>query len=126
MRLYKILFFTFLIGFFASCKKLIDVKETDFIGGSVALKTVANNESEIVGAYVTLSPEMDILFNSVMSDEVKKAEFYNAATVHEWQFSTQDITIRDQFTAINLFYKSIDRVNRAIKALPNADSTRAG
>jgi starch-binding outer membrane protein, SusD/RagB family len=126
MRLYKILFLTFSIVLFVSCKKVIDVKETDFIGGSVALKTVANNESEIVGAYVTLSPEMDILFNAVMSDEVKKAEFYNAATVHEWQFSTQDITIRDQFTAINLFYKSIDRVNRAIKALPNADSTRAG
>lgn len=126
MRLHKILFFTFSTVFFVACKKVIDVKETDFIGGDVALKTVANNESEIVGAYVPLSPEMDILFNAVMSDEVKKAEFYNAATVHEWQFSTQDITIRDQFTAINLFYKSIDRVNRALKALPNADSTRAG
>lgn len=126
MKSYKILFFTFSAVLFLSCKKVIEVKETDFIGGDVALKTVANNEAEIIGAYVPLSPEMDILFNAVMSDEVKKAEFYNAATVHEWQFSTQDITIRDQFTAVNLFYKSIDRVNRAIKALPTADSTRAG
>jgi len=126
MKFYKILFLAFSSVSFFSCKKVIEVKETDFIGGDVALKTVANNEAEIIGAYVPLSPEMDILFNAVMSDEIKKAEFYNAATVHEWQFSTQDITIRDQFTAINLFYKTIDRANRAIKALPTADSTRAG
>jgi starch-binding outer membrane protein, SusD/RagB family len=126
MKAYKILFFTLVPILFASCKKLVEVKETDFIGGDVALKTVANNEAEVIGAYVPLTPEMDILFNAVMSDEVKKAEFYNAATVHEWQFSTQDITIRDQFTAINLFYKAIDRANRALQALPNADSTRVG
>lgn len=127
MKKIKIIYSLALAAFaFTSCEKVIDKPETDFIGGDLALKTVANNEAEIIGAYLPLSPEMDILYNAVMSDEVKKGEFYNAATVHEWQFSIQDISIRDNFTAVTLFYKAIDRVNRAIAALPNADSTRVG
>src|SRR5690606_25062443 len=57
---------------------------------------------------------------------VRKGEFYNAATTHEWQFGSTDITIRDNFLAINDNYVIIDRVNRVLRALPTADSTKAG
>lgn len=126
MRLYKILLSFFFCFLLFSCKKVIEVKETDSLAGDIALKTVKNNEQAIIGAYAGMNVEMGILFNGVMSDEVKKSEFYNAATVHEWQFSTQDVTIRDQFTAFPLYYRIIDRVNRVLVALPNADSTAAG
>jgi len=126
MRFNTILFSSFLFLLLFSCKKVIEVKETDSLAGEVALKTVKNNEQGIIGAYAGMNVEMGILFNAVMSDEVKKSEFYNAATVHEWQFSTQDVTIRDQFTAFPLYYRIIDRVNRVLVALPNADSTAAG
>lgn len=108
-----------------SCKKVIEVQETDVIAGSVALKTVANNEALISGAYAVVGTEMDILLNSTLTDEVKPGEFYNAATTHEWQYSSSDITIRDNFSAV-VKYNVIDRANRVLQALPAADSTRAG
>lgn len=107
-----------------SCKKVIEIQETNLIAGDIALKTVANNEQAIVGAYAGLGTEMAILFNATVADEVKKGEFYNSATVTEWQYSSTDVTIRDNFTAINPYYKVIDRVNRVLVALPKADSTR--
>lgn len=110
----------------ASCKKVVDIKETDFVGGDIALKTVANNEQAIIGAYAGMGTEMGILFNSVMSDEVKVGEFYNAATVHEWQFGTTDVSIRDNFTAISGQYATIDRANRVLAAVVNADSMKVG
>src|SRR4051812_5814547 len=97
-----------------SCKKTIDIKETDFLGGDVALKTVNANEQAIIGAYALMGTEMDILLNATLSDEVKKGEFYNAGTTHEWQYTSTDISIRDNFTAINPLYKIIDRVNRVL------------
>jgi starch-binding outer membrane protein, SusD/RagB family len=109
-----------------SCKKVIDVKETNFIAGDAALKSVANNEQGIIGAYSGMNIEMGILFNATVSDEVKKGEFYNSATVTEWQYTSTDITIRDNFTAFPLYYRIIDRVNRVLQALPTADSTRTG
>jgi hypothetical protein len=109
----------------SSCKKVIDIKETDFIGGDVALKTVANNQQGIIGAYAAMNVEMGILMNSVFSDEVKVAEFYNAATNHEWQYSSTDIGLRDNYTAFPLYYRIIDRVNRVLIALPLAPSTGA-
>ena len=46
MRNNKLVIGSFLmLSLFASCSKVIDVKETDFIGGDVALKTVDNIES---------------------------------------------------------------------------------
>ncbi|MEO5683437.1 MAG: RagB/SusD family nutrient uptake outer membrane protein [Chitinophagaceae bacterium] len=126
MKHYKILFSVVLFLSLFSCKKLIEIKETDFIGGDIALKTVANNEQGIIGAYAGLGTEMDILLNATFSDEVKKAEFYNAATTHEWQYTSTDITIRDNFTAFLYFYRTIDRVNRVLVALPKADSIKAG
>ncbi len=126
MKSYKIYLLALTALSAVSCSKVIDTNETNFIGGDVALQTVANNEQAIVGAYAGSGQEMDILLNATFSDEVKKAEFYNAATTHEWQYTSSDITIRDNFTAINALYRVINRVNRVIDALPKADSTKVG
>ncbi len=126
MKYNKLLFSSILFLSLFSCKKVIDVKETDFIGGDIALKTITNNEQGIIGAYAGLGIEMGILFNAVTSDELKKGEFYTAGTVAEWQYSSTDITIRDNFTAFPLYYRIIDRVNRVLQALPKADSTKVG
>jgi starch-binding outer membrane protein, SusD/RagB family len=108
-----------------SCRKIIDIKETDVIAGETALKTVENNESAIVGAYSGMNVEMPILLNATFSDEVKKSpEFYNAATTHEWQYGSQDVTIRDNFTAMSPYYTVIDRVNRILETVLKSDSTR--
>lgn len=124
MKYRKILYTPVLFLSLVACRKVIDVKETDLIAGDVALKTVANNEQAIIGAYAGLGTEMGILLNATLADEVKKGEFYNAATTHEWQYTSTDVTIRDNFTAINPYYRVIDRVNRVLVALPKADSTR--
>ena len=110
----------------AGCKKVLDLKETDFIGGDIALQTVANNESAIIGAYATMNPDMSIYMNAELSDELRPGEFYVSNTTHEWQFTTTDITIRDNYTAVTPWYRVIDRVNRVLKALPEADSMKAG
>ncbi|MCX8492144.1 MAG: RagB/SusD family nutrient uptake outer membrane protein [Cyclobacteriaceae bacterium] len=111
----------------ASCEDLLSIKETDLIAGDIALKTVENNESAIIGAYASVNNLMGVLLNSVFSDEVKTAgEFYNSATVHEWQYGSQDITIRDNYTAINPQYQVIDRANRVLSLVGKADSTRVG
>jgi len=110
-----------------SCSEYLEFQETDLIAGDVALQTVANNESAIIGAYGGVSNLMPVLLNSVFSDEVKTAgEFYNSATVHEWNYGPADISIRDSYTAINAQYQIIDIVNRVLKQVDQADSTRAG
>jgi hypothetical protein len=50
---------------------VIDVKETDFIGGDIALLTVNNNEQGIIGGYSAMNVEVGLLLNSTLSDEVK-------------------------------------------------------
>ena len=120
MKNSKIFFASVLFLMLFSCKKLIEIKETDFLGGDVALKTVANNEQGIIGAYAGMNIEMAILMNAVFSDEVRVSEFYNSATAHEWQYSSRDIVLRDNYTAFPLYYRIIDRVNRVLKALPDA------
>ncbi len=128
MKKNKIVIFSFLLLSLGACKKVIDIKETDFIGGDIALKTVANNESGIIGAYAAMNVEMGILLNAVFADEVRPGEFYNAVTTHEWQYGSQDVGLRDSYTAFNLYYRIIDRVNRVLVALPNApaaDATQA-
>ena len=124
MKYYKILFTPVLLTMVFSCKKVIDIQETNLIAGDIALKTVMNNEQAIIGAYAGLGTEMGILLNATFADEVKKGEFYNAGTTHEWQYSSTDVGIRDNFTAINPYYRTVDRVNRVLIALPKADSTR--
>lgn len=127
MKKTKILILTaMLVSTLFSCQKLVEIKETDLIAGDIALKTVTNNEQGIIGAYAAMNVEMGILLNAVFADEVVSADFYNAATVHEWQYSSTDISIRDNFTAFNLYYRIIDRVNRVLQALPNATATVAG
>lgn len=112
---------------FAGCEKLLDIPEEDLIAGDIALKTVLNNEQAIIGAYSSLDVNMDILLNATLSDEVRTTgEFYNAATTHEWLYGSQDVGIRDNFTAVGPNYQIIDRVNRVLAALPKADSTRNG
>lgn len=127
MKLYKLSIFLLTVLVASSCKKLIDIPETDLIAGEISLKTVTNNEAAIIGAYGGLSTEMAILMNSTFSDEVATAgEFYNAQSTHEWLYSSTDVGLRDNFTAINPHYRTIDRVNRVIIRLPNADSTAVG
>ena len=126
MRNNKLVIGSFLmLSLFASCSKVVDIKETDFIGGDVALKTVGNVESGIIGAYATMNVEMGILLNSVFADEVRVAEFYNAATVHEWQYGSTDISIRDNFTSFPMYYRTIDRVNRVLAALTDVKAANA-
>ncbi|WP_127129155.1 RagB/SusD family nutrient uptake outer membrane protein [Pseudoflavitalea rhizosphaerae] len=128
MKIVKYLLLASVLAIVVSgCQKLLDVPETDVIAGDVALKTVANNEQGVIGAYAALGVEMNILLNATFSDEVKTVgEFYNAATTHEWQYSSQDVGIRDNFTAMGPNYQIVDRVNRVLAALPTADSTRTG
>lgn len=127
MKSYKLIVFLSLLLTVTSCKKIINIQETDLIAGPVALKTVTNNEQAIIGAYAALGVEMDILLNATLSDEVATAgEFYNAATTHEWQYASTDVGIRDNFTAIYPNYTIIDRANRVLAAVGTADSTKAG
>jgi hypothetical protein len=119
-------FLYLLAGVFAistGCQKVLDVKETDFIGGDVAYKTVTNCEQGVIGAYGALNTEMDVLLNATFADEVRVADFYNAGTTHEWQYGPADVGLRDNFTATNLFYRVIDRANRVLAALPNAQAS---
>jgi starch-binding outer membrane protein, SusD/RagB family len=125
----KIYFFLLIVTCIiaGSCSDYLEFKETDLISGDMALETVAHTESAIIGAYGAVSDLMGILMNSVFSDEVKTAgEFYNAGTVHEWQYNPQDVAIRDTYTAINPQYAVIDRVNKVLAVLDNVDSTRKG
>ena len=115
------------VGAASSCKKLLEIKETDAIAGEKALSTVTFVEQAIIGAYAGLGVEMNIQLNAVFSDELATAgEFYNAQTTHEWQYGATDVGIRDSYTAINPNYTIINRVNVALAALPGADSTRVG
>lgn len=110
-----------------SCNKLIEPVEQDLIAGNVALATVTNCESAIIGAYAGFGVETDILASGTFSDEMKTAgEFYNAQTTHEWQFTATDVGIRDNFTIINPQYRTIDRVNRVLAALPAAQALLTG
>jgi hypothetical protein len=124
MKPVKIIFSSLLFLTMFSCKKLIEIEETDFVGGDIALATISNNEQGVIGAYAGLAIEMDILMNATFSDEVRVGEFYNAATTHEWQYSSNDIGLRDNFTAFTPLYRTIDRVNRVLQALPGADSLK--
>ncbi|WP_164972726.1 RagB/SusD family nutrient uptake outer membrane protein [Lacibacter luteus] len=127
MKKYKLILPLVALLSASSCKKLINIQETDLIAGDVALKTVTNVESAVIGAYAGVGVEMGILFNSTLSDEVATAgEFYNAATTHEWQYSPTDVGIRDNFTAINPNYTIIDRANRILAVVNTADSTKVG
>lgn len=125
-KIYSLLLLTLLV-WGSSCSDYLDFKETDLIAGDVALATVANNESAIMGAYGAVDDLMGVLLNAVFSDEVKTAgEFYNASTTHEWRYGPADVGLRDSYTAVNPQYRVIDRVNRVLARIDVADSTRVG
>jgi hypothetical protein len=105
---------------------LIDIEETDLLAGERALTNVTFVEQAVIGAYGAVSPSMNILLNATFADEVQKAEFYNATTTHEWQYSAGDVGLRDNFTAIGPNYTIVNRVNVALAALPKAASTKVG
>lgn len=126
-KIYSIALLASVMLWSISCSDYLDFEETDVIAGDVALKTVENNESAIMGAYGGVDNLMTVLLNSVFSDEVKTAgEFYNAATTHEWKYGPIDVGLRDSYTAIDPQYRVIDRVNRVLARLNLADSTRVG
>lgn len=111
----------------SSCSDYLEFKETDLIAGDIALSTVENVESAVMGAYGGVDNLMTVLLNSVFSDEVKTAgEFYNSATTHEWKYGPIDVGLRDSYTAIDPQYRVIDRVNRVLARIDLADSTRVG
>lgn len=126
MKRNKLLLILSFFVIFGSCKKLIEIRETDTLAGSVALSTVTYVEQVVIGAYSPLAPDMNILLNATLADEVAKADFYNAVTTHEWQYGPGDVGLRDNFTAINGLYTAINRANVALAALPDADSTKPG
>ncbi|MCY4780769.1 RagB/SusD family nutrient uptake outer membrane protein [Sphingobacterium sp. UT-1RO-CII-1] len=112
-----------------SCSSLLNIEETDFIGGDLALRTVKDNESLLMGAYSALGSEgvtgatgyeMGLKMNGVLSDELRHGDFYVTQSTHEWKFNYDDITIRDTYMANRTYYRVIDRVNRILGALPNA------
>lgn len=109
-----------------SCKKLLDIKETDLLAGDVALSSITYIEQAVIGAYSPLAPDMAILLNATFSDEVTRADFYNAVTTHEWQYGPGDVGLRDNFTAINPLYTAVNRANVALGALEKVDSTKLG
>lgn len=129
-RILNIVLAAFIVATSVSCNNLLEITETDYLGGDLALRTVKNNESLLMGAYAALGAQSDIVGNGagemsvlaggVFSDELKPGDFYNAQTTHEWQFSPDDVGIRDTYTAIDNHYRVIDRANRILAALPNA------
>lgn len=110
----------------SSCRKVIDLPETDLIAGDVALSNVTFLEQAVIGIYAAVGTEMNILLNAVFADEVAKAEFYNAVTTHEWQYGPADVGLRDSYTGIAPNYNIINRANVVLAAIPKADSTRVG
>lgn len=119
-KIYKLILASASFMGLSSCEDLLHIKETDFIAGETALRTVKNNESLIIGAYSLLGPEMSMRLNMVLSDEIKSGEFYASQSTHEWKFNYDDVSIRDNYTATTDHYRIIDRANRVIAALPNA------
>ena len=115
-----------LVLFNTSCRKLIEVPDTDSIAGDLALSQIGFVEQAMLGAYASITPNMNILLNATFADEVVRSEFYNASTTHEWQYGPGDIGLRDNFTALGINYAAINRVNVALRALPKADSTKVG
>src|SRR5688572_22247213 len=120
-KIYSFFLLALCVMWSSSCSDYLDFEETDLIAGDIALKTVENNESAIMGAYGAVDNVMGVLLNSVFSDEVKTAgEFYNASTTHEWKYGPADVGIRDNYSAVDPQYRVIDRVNRVLALVDKA------
>lgn len=127
MKIYKAIVFLSVFLAIFSCKKLIDIEETDFIDAEKALQTIENCEQGTIGAYANMEGEGNIILTSILTDEVKNEEFYVSQSIHEWFYGPDDIILtRGNYNIYGLMYNVIDRANRVLLALPEADSTRAG
>lgn len=110
-----------------SCKKVAEIQETDFVDEAKAYATVENADAGAVAAYAGIIPEGNMYVASILSDEVKLAEFPNDPTVHGWTFAADDISLtRGNLSTYDNHYRVIDRANRVMRALPETDSTRTG
>jgi hypothetical protein len=110
-----------------SCKKVAEIPETDFVDEAKAYATVENADAGAVAAYAGVVPEGNMYVASILSDEVKLAEFPNDPTVHGWTFAADDISLtRGSLSTYDNHYRVIDRANRVLRALPEADSMRTG
>lgn len=110
-----------------SCKKVAEIQETDFVDGEKAYATVENADAAAVAAYGAIVPEGNMYAASILSDEVKLAEFPNDPTVHGWSFAADDISLtRNSLSTYDINYRVIDRANRVLRALPETDSMRLG
>lgn len=121
-------------GLTLSCSNLLDIRDSDFIGGDIALQTVADNESLLMGAYAGLQSgtppttdpatttdyEMNIRYNGISSDELKNEEFPAFSGMHQWTFGFDNVELRGDFMPNVTYGRVIDRVNRVLFALPNA------
>ncbi|HZH64238.1 MAG TPA: RagB/SusD family nutrient uptake outer membrane protein [Flavisolibacter sp.] len=117
MKRIKFLSVLYFLVAFSSCKKLVEIPETDLLAGDLALSNVTFVEQAMLSAYTPLSPDMAILLNATFADEVAKADFYNANSTHEWQYGPADVGLRDNFTAIGPMYTAVNRANVALGAL---------
>lgn len=127
MKKNKLIISCLLVMVSFSCKKVIEIKETDFINGEKAYQTVENTDQGAIGAYAAVIGEGNMYLNSILSDEVANSEFPTDLTVHNWLYAADDITLtRNNPNTFEINYRVIDRVNRVLAALPEADSTRAG
>jgi starch-binding outer membrane protein, SusD/RagB family len=127
MKLNKIILIFLFAGTLLSCKKLLEIEETSIIDETEALQTMEHVEQAVIGGYAAMQPEMGFLLNSTFSDEVKTAgEFYNSISTHEWQYGPEDVTIRDNFTAMGPWYQVAHRANRVLERVDVADSMRLG
>ncbi|HEU5290614.1 MAG TPA: RagB/SusD family nutrient uptake outer membrane protein [Cyclobacteriaceae bacterium] len=126
-KIYSCLLLALFMMWSTSCSDYLEFEETDLIAGDIALQTVANVETALMGGYANVDNFMGILLNSVFADEVKTAgEFYNASTTHEWKYGPADVGLRDSYTAIDPQYRVVDRANRVLSRVDIADSTRVG
>jgi hypothetical protein len=108
-----------------ACKKTIDLVPTDSIIAETAYQTVGDLEAGTIGAYSALNYDNTYLIGGVMADEVRWTPDNNGRNyygIHKWLHTSSD---GDASRAWNNLWIVIDRVNRALEALPNIPATTA-
>ena len=127
MKMNKILVGLCFLSITLSCKKVLEIRDTDFIGGELAYATVENADQGAIGAYAATVGEGNMYVNGILSDELKTGDFPSDQTVHTWIYGADDLTLtRGNQNTYEINYRVIDRANRVLAALPEADSMRAG
>ena len=70
MEMQKIIFIGLFIGIISSCNDAIDIEQPGRLPVEVALETVDDLESGLLGLYALYDTTQEIQFNSVFADEV--------------------------------------------------------